>query len=173
MGGTDDPSNLVKLTIEEHAEAHKKLWETHGLWQDNIAWKALSGQITHYEATIQAIKITKTGSKHTDHQKKLWSENRLGSKNAFYGRKHSDETISKMRNAKLGKKQTEEQKQKYKRSGELNSFYGKHHSEEFCNSQRLNRLGKKDSPETREKKRIAQLKRYNKIHQESNSNGLT
>ena len=30
MGGTDDPSNLIKLTIEEHAEAHKKLWEKHG-----------------------------------------------------------------------------------------------------------------------------------------------
>jgi len=24
MGGTNDPSNLVELSIEEHAEAHKK-----------------------------------------------------------------------------------------------------------------------------------------------------
>ena len=24
MGGTDDPENIIKLTIEEHAEAHKK-----------------------------------------------------------------------------------------------------------------------------------------------------
>ena len=27
MGGTDDPSNLIELTIEEHAEAHRKLFE--------------------------------------------------------------------------------------------------------------------------------------------------
>lgn len=60
MGGTDDPSNLVKLTIEEHAEAHKKLWETHGLWQDNIAWKALSGQISNSEATKLSQKLRDT-----------------------------------------------------------------------------------------------------------------
>ena len=27
MGGTDEPSNIVLLSIEEHAEAHKKLYE--------------------------------------------------------------------------------------------------------------------------------------------------
>ena len=27
MGGTNDPSNLVELTVEEHAEAHRVLWE--------------------------------------------------------------------------------------------------------------------------------------------------
>ena len=27
MGGTDDPSNLIELTVEEHAEAHKILFE--------------------------------------------------------------------------------------------------------------------------------------------------
>ena len=45
MGGSDDPSNLIKLTIEEHAEAHKVLYETYGCWQDELAWKGLSGQI--------------------------------------------------------------------------------------------------------------------------------
>lgn len=29
-GGTDDPSNLVELTVEEHAEAHRILWERDG-----------------------------------------------------------------------------------------------------------------------------------------------
>ena len=45
MGGTDDPSNLVELTIEEHAEAHRKLYEEHGMEEDKIAWMGLSGQI--------------------------------------------------------------------------------------------------------------------------------
>lgn len=45
-GGTSDPNNLVKLTIEEHAEAHRVLYETHGRWQDFYAWQGLSGQIS-------------------------------------------------------------------------------------------------------------------------------
>lgn len=50
MGGTDDPSNLVELTVEEHAQAHKKLWEEDGQEWDRIAWLALSGQINMSEA---------------------------------------------------------------------------------------------------------------------------
>ena len=46
-GGTDDPSNIVELTIEEHAEAHKKLFEEYGRWQDYLAWKGLSKQIPY------------------------------------------------------------------------------------------------------------------------------
>ena len=49
MGGTDDESNLVELTIEEHAEAHRLLYEQHGHWQDKLAWKGLSGQIGREE----------------------------------------------------------------------------------------------------------------------------
>ena len=56
VGGSDDSSNLVLLTVEEHAEEHRKLWETHGRWQDKIAWKTLSGQITIQEAHEQMMK---------------------------------------------------------------------------------------------------------------------
>ena len=52
-GGTDDPSNLIQLTIEEHAQAHKKLFDEHGRWQDRIAWLTLSGQIDGAEAARQ------------------------------------------------------------------------------------------------------------------------
>lgn len=45
MGGTDDSSNLILLTIEEHAEAHRLLYEEHGRWQDKVAWLGLTGQI--------------------------------------------------------------------------------------------------------------------------------
>ena len=43
-GGTDDPSNIVELTVEEHAEAHRKLYEKYGRWQDLSAWKGLTRQ---------------------------------------------------------------------------------------------------------------------------------
>jgi len=59
MGGSDDPSNLVELTIEEHAEAHLRLWEEHGIEYDLIAYRCLSGQISLSEASHHAWK---TGS---------------------------------------------------------------------------------------------------------------
>lgn len=48
-GGTDDPSNIVLLTIEEHAAAHKLLYEQYGRWQDKFAWLLLSGLVTKDE----------------------------------------------------------------------------------------------------------------------------
>ena len=60
MGGSDDPSNLIELTVEEHAEAHKKLYEEHGRQQDLCAWKSLSGQIGKEE--IQLLKSSMGGN---------------------------------------------------------------------------------------------------------------
>ena len=56
-GGTNDSSNLVELTVEEHAEAHRLLWEQYGRWQDKIAWKTLSGQISIQEAREEMLKF--------------------------------------------------------------------------------------------------------------------
>jgi hypothetical protein len=50
MGGSNDPSNLVLLTIEQHADAHRVLYEQDGRWQDYVAWKTLSGQMSRAEA---------------------------------------------------------------------------------------------------------------------------
>jgi hypothetical protein len=44
-GGTDDASNLVELSIQEHAEAHKELFQKYGRWQDELAYNMLSGLI--------------------------------------------------------------------------------------------------------------------------------
>jgi TPP-dependent indolepyruvate ferredoxin oxidoreductase alpha subunit len=74
VGGTDDESNLVLLTVEEHAEAHKKLWEQHGRWQDKIAWQTLSGQIDIQEAREQMLKYD--NPMHRDEvRKKMCGEN--------------------------------------------------------------------------------------------------
>lgn len=72
-GGTNDPSNLIELTIEEHAEAHRLLFEEHHQWEDEIAWKTLSGQMTNYEAQ------------------------QLARSNAMKEFKHSEETIIKLK----------------------------------------------------------------------------
>jgi len=86
MGGTDDPSNLVRLTIEEHAEAHKKLYVEYGKEEDRIAWLALSGQMTMAEASKNAIKLGSIKGIAT--QKRLKSE-----RGEWY--KNNAETISK------------------------------------------------------------------------------
>jgi len=49
MGGTDDPENLVKLTVEEHAMAHLKLYHEHGKIEDLWAYQLLSAQISYGE----------------------------------------------------------------------------------------------------------------------------
>ena len=53
-GGSDDPSNLVELTTEQHAVAHKKLFFIYGRWQDEMAYLALSGQIGKEETNRRA-----------------------------------------------------------------------------------------------------------------------
>lgn len=44
-GGSNDVDNIVFLTVEEHAIAHKILFEKHGRWQDKLAWQMLSGMV--------------------------------------------------------------------------------------------------------------------------------
>ncbi len=51
MGGTDTIDNIIELSITDHAEAHRVLYEQYQNWEDYLAWKTLSGQITHLEAT--------------------------------------------------------------------------------------------------------------------------
>ena len=44
-GGTDHPSNLVTLSVEEHAKAHWVLFQLYGNWQDWNAYRLLSSEI--------------------------------------------------------------------------------------------------------------------------------
>jgi len=68
LGGSDDPSNLVELTVDEHAEAHRLLYEQHSNWQDYCAWQALSGRIGQEEALRMAQGMANKGRKRTPEQ---------------------------------------------------------------------------------------------------------
>lgn len=76
MGGTDDPSNLVKLTVEEHALAHKKLWEEHGKIQDLWAYQLLSQQLKIEEGFALVLKhnAKNTHVKCKNNQSGFWSK---------------------------------------------------------------------------------------------------
>ena len=156
-GGTNDPENLVYLTVEQHAEAHKKLYEEHGRWQDQIAHRMLSGQMSAYEATIDAIKKTQTGRVHSEKEKKLRSEY---AKN----RKWSLETKNKISCGNMGKKHTQETKLKIGLSHK-----GKKLSTEHRNTISLTHLNKPKSEEQKRKmsESAKELWRQRRLRKES------
>jgi hypothetical protein len=69
MGGTDDPSNIVELTVEEHALAHLKLYEEYGKEEDLIAYKGLAGIVGKEELVRELMSLA--GKKSTANQQRL------------------------------------------------------------------------------------------------------
>jgi hypothetical protein len=120
-GGTDHPSNLIELTIEEHAEAHRILYEEHGRDGDKWAWLGLSGQVGKDEILRQIAKSRKGikkpegfGEKISTYRKtfKYSEESKLKMSNAKKGKVLSEEHRKKISLCQQGKKQPESQKQK-------------------------------------------------------------
>ncbi len=117
MGGTDDPSNLIELSPQEHAESHRLLYEKYGNWQDRVAWKGLSGLISK-ENII----------------KEMYEQMR-GKNNPMYGKSVKDFMTKdeiegwrkKLSNSAKGKPKSKEHKDKIKNavSGSKNGMYGK------------------------------------------------
>ena len=57
MGGSDNPDNLITLSVKEHAIAHAKLYLKHGNLKDYIAYKGLRKQMGKEEIFIETSKI--------------------------------------------------------------------------------------------------------------------
>lgn len=104
MGGSDDPSNIIELSVEEHAEAHRRLYEEYGRWQDKLAWKGLLKQIGKEEIRLEAIKEGIRTRDMSYFKTKEWSE-RIRKINL--GKKRSIET-----KRKLSKPKSKEHKEK-------------------------------------------------------------
>lgn len=62
-GGTDEPSNIIHLTVKEHAEAHRILFEQYGKKQDEIAWKGLAGIIGKEEIVSEVCRLAQKSAK--------------------------------------------------------------------------------------------------------------
>ena len=121
MGGTDEPSNLIELTVEEHANAHKVLYEQHGRIEDKFAWLGLSGQIGKDDILRELAKAQRGKKKPEGHGEKVSAfrktfryseESKLKMSLAKRGRKLTPEQAEKLKNSRLGKKQTDYQKQR-------------------------------------------------------------
>ena len=86
-GGTDNPDNLVCLTIEEHANAHRLLYEQYNRQEDYLAWRGLSGLIGKDEMWREKCSL---------------NSSRPGKLNTFYGMTHSEETKKKISEKRTG-----------------------------------------------------------------------
>ena len=97
-GGTNDPDNIIRLTIEEHADAHKKLYEQYGKKEDYLAYKCLSGQIENAEINYWRGVISAQNRKLSKEHKQKISKSLIGNKRRK-GILHTDETKQKMKDA--------------------------------------------------------------------------
>lgn len=131
LGGTDDPDNLIEVTVEEHAEIHRVLYERDGRWQDLAAWKGLSGQISFREldeeiAKNRALKISRalSGRVITEETKKKMAQSAKLRANTEEGRerllsiagngkgmKRNDTTKKAISSSLLGKQKSESHKE--------------------------------------------------------------
>jgi hypothetical protein len=105
LGGTNEPSNLIKLTIEEHAEAHRILYEQLGHWQDKLAWQGLAGLIGKDELLQEMYKNRKRLVMTEEHKQIL--------RDYMTNRVVSEETRQKLSNYWKGKPQPQLQKSNY------------------------------------------------------------
>ena len=119
-GGTNHPDNLVQLTVAEHAEAHRKLYEEHRRWQDKLAWHVLLGIIGKEEILLEkssigglsnkglpksakhrkAISESLTGKMQSSSIKKIISEKMMGNTNS---KNHSSKQYKNIQSTALKK----------------------------------------------------------------------
>lgn len=103
-GGTDDPKNMVRLTVPEHAEAHRLLYEQYGRKQDYVAWKATAGIIGREEITKELQSLPRS-----EETRKKMSEAKLGKKRIPRTKEHcqnQSEAMERYWTAEMKQKQS-------------------------------------------------------------------
>jgi len=149
MGGTDDPSNLIELTVEEHAEAHRLLWEKYGKKEDELAWKGLAGIIDKEELVYE---LSLLGSRNA---KRL-----SGKEHPFFGKKRPEH--SKMMKGKNVKRTKEHQEK-------LNNRFTKEYLKKVTDSISRNWIITTPKGENIFVKNLAEYCRKNNLHRGSMS----
>jgi hypothetical protein len=118
-GGSDGKKNLVRLTYREHILAHRLLYRMHPRTKElAYAFHMMVKGTNGYEVKNRYILAeakeayirARTGSVHSEATKRKISKSNTGKHGTMNGRKMSTETKEKMRQAKLGKKRSQEAK---------------------------------------------------------------
>jgi NUMOD3 motif len=115
-GGTDDPSNIVRVTVADHVGFHYERWVVTGDYFDWLAWKALAGLIMTSEASRLAHREGCRRGGATSGKLKKGSrasvETRAKIRASKLGTTMSLETREKMSVAKVGRKLSAETREK-------------------------------------------------------------
>lgn len=95
LGGSDSKDNLIELSVEDHAEAHRLLYEENGNWQDFLAWQGLLKLLSTEECGLVAYKKGYQISKDamTDRTK----NSKAGTQNVLNGTGFCNPQYSKLR----------------------------------------------------------------------------
>ena len=176
LGGSDEPTNLVKLTAREHFICHWLLvkmttgQDHHKMLNALRMMRAEKQGQQRYNTKITARVYESIKQEYAELQSKTFK----GKGNGFYGKTHTLEAREKIRQKNLGNKLTPEQhaklvknitgkkkppfteehktKMSVAKQGENNNMWGKTHSEETRAKQSAKATGRKQSEETIRKK---------------------
>ena len=108
VGGTDEGSNLILLTIPEHANAHWELFIQFNRWEDELAYLALSGQ------NDKTVSLAKQAAALANIGKKATAETRAKMRIAHRGRAKISESTRAKRSASLKGRYLGAKNSKYK-----------------------------------------------------------
>ena len=108
LGGSDDASNIVRLTPKEHYVVHHLLWRHHRCSKTAHAFFNMLRCSGTQKRTFTARQHSVAIEAHVEAMK----ETMKGEGNHFYGRKHTEETKERIRQKQLGKKHTKECREK-------------------------------------------------------------
>jgi NUMOD3 motif len=148
LEGFNAPDNVARLTIEQHADAHRWLWEEYGSENDKLAWQMMVGQIGKEELQRELARINgkkNKGSKRSESIKKKMSVAVLGVNNPFYRKSHTTEMLQFFSESQQGDKSYN---------------YGKPKSEE---TKRLMSIAAKGKPKTPEHRAAISLARRRQV----------
>ncbi len=112
MGGSDDASNIVSLTPREHFIAHWLLWRIHRNREMSTSFMLMSRNCTSSRAYAEARESMRLTIISPETRKRMSSvaKNRTGSLNGFFGKKHSQETITRWISIRKGKESPKKKK---------------------------------------------------------------
>lgn len=116
LGGTDNPENLVEVSVEEHAEIHRCLWVYGGRWQDKTAWWVLSGQVGKDEIMREIrrqngklVGSRPKSKKHRQNISKAWTEEKRRAKSLSQrGEKNPNYNVPGRVSPLMGRKRPEQ-----------------------------------------------------------------
>ena len=177
LGGSNKKENITNISVREHFICHWLLTKIHSTgeahWKMDNALRFMRAENKH-QARYHTKITSRVYARLKEEYALLNSAARKGKGNGMFGKKHTPETIAKIKAGLIGRVQPEEEKQRqieaqtgrirdpfsdewktkmsHAKLGENNNMFGKKHSDDTKAKQREKATGRKQSSETIAKK---------------------